>query len=154
MHLPTSHTFTHTWRTQPTLTDRRTNGFSKRVCPRICSDHFQKLESVIRPKLLPAVCNRTPSDVERELIGLPTRLGGLGVHVPAEIAKSLHQGAVNVMEPLVDHILQHQNNRHDDDDDRKADPAFEEALGHQRDAVKQARQAFGYWHAGESQVAV
>ena len=110
-----------------------------------CSDHFQKLESVIRTKLLPAVCNRAPSDVERELIGLPTRLGGLEVHNPAQIAKSLDWSAVIVTEPLVDHALQHQNNRHNDDDDRQADPAFEEALGHQRDAVKQARQA---WDTG------
>ena len=58
-----------------------------------CADHFRKLESTLRTKLLPAVCNRTPSNIERELMGLPTRLGRLGVHDPAEMAKTHHQGA-------------------------------------------------------------
>ena len=76
--------------------------------PDDCADQFWKLESTIRTKLLPAVCNRTPSDTERELMELPTRLGRLGAHDPAEMAKTLHQGAVRVTELLVNHILQHQ----------------------------------------------
>ena len=73
-----------------------------------CGDHFEKLESEIRTKLLPTVCNRTPSDDERELVGLPTRLGGLGINNPTEIATTLHQCAVHATKPLVDHMLQRQ----------------------------------------------
>ena len=108
--------------------------------PDDCADQFWKLESTIRTKLLPAVCNRTPSDTERELMELPTRLGGLGVHDPAELAKTLHQGAVRVTELLVNHILQHQGSTHDHEDDRQADQAFDEALGCQQDATKRQRE--------------
>ena len=69
-------------------------------------------------------------------MGLPTRLGGLGVHDPAEMAKTVRQCAVCVTEPLVNHILQHQDGTHDHEDDSQADQAFEEALGCQRDATK------------------
>ena len=78
-------------------------------------------------------------------MGLPTRHGGLGVHDPAEMAKTLHQGAVRVTEPLVNHILQHQDSTHDHEDDRQADQAFEEALSSQRDATKRQREE---WDTG------
>ena len=104
-----------------------------------CGDHFEKLESEIRTKLLPTVCNRTPSDDERELVGLPTRLGGLGINNPTEVATTLHQCAVHATKPLVDHMLQSQNNTHADDS-HPASQSFQEALADQRDAIKRNRE--------------
>ena len=96
--------------------------------------------SEIRTKLLPTLCNRTPSDDERELVGLPTRLGGLGIHNPTEIATTLHQCAVHATTPLVDLMLQHQNNAHADDNQPVQSKSFQEALADQRDAVKRNRE--------------
>ena len=41
--------------------------------------HLQKLEGVIRNDLLKGLTGRPVNDVERELLGLPARLGGMGV---------------------------------------------------------------------------
>ena len=99
-------------------------------------DHFKKLETVIRNNLIPAVCNRSLSDVERDLVGLPTRLGGLAVHHPAEVTKTFHECAAKITKPLVDHILRHHDNSRSDDH------YFEDALSDQRDAIKREREAW------------
>ena len=72
-------------------------------------------------------------------LGLPTRLGGLGINNLTEVATTLHQCAVHATTPLVDHMLQHQNNTHVDDS-QTASQSFQEALADQRDAIKRNRE--------------
>ena len=43
---------------------------------------FNTLEQAKRNKLIPAICGRTVSDIERRIIGLPYRYGGLGIQNP------------------------------------------------------------------------
>ena len=43
---------------------------------------FEPLEEVIRTKLIPAICGRTVSPIERRMIALPYRFGGLGIQNP------------------------------------------------------------------------
>ena len=42
------------------------------------------LENLIRSRLLPAVCGQSPpNDLVRDLLGLPPRLGGIGISDPS-----------------------------------------------------------------------
>ena len=41
------------------------------------------------------------NDFERELLGFPSRLGGLGIFNPTDSCKSAHEGSLRVTEPLV-----------------------------------------------------
>ena len=52
--------------------------FISRVMPNI-SELFQPLEDAIRMVLLKTLLKKDPNDVERKMIGLPARLGGLGM---------------------------------------------------------------------------
>ena len=45
------------------------------------------------------------SDVERDLLGLPARMGGLGLLNPAVEAETAHTSACKVTKPLVDSLL-------------------------------------------------
>ena len=47
-----------------------------------CTGHlFQPLENVIREKVIPALVGRRISDIERRILALPVRLGGIGLTV-------------------------------------------------------------------------
>ena len=46
-----------------------------RTCPGL-EDHIASVEDVIRHDLLPALTGRAISDLEKELLALPTRFGG------------------------------------------------------------------------------
>ena len=65
--------------------------FTKAICHRWCfiqrtipniSDLFAPLEEIIREKLIPAVIGRKVPDVERRVLALPVRYGGLGISNP------------------------------------------------------------------------
>ena len=48
-----------------------------------CTGHlFQPLENVIREKLIPALVRRSVSDIERRILALPVRFGGIGLINP------------------------------------------------------------------------
>ena len=71
-------------------------------------DVFQPLEDAIRFKFLTALTGRSAfSDVERELLALPVRLGGLGITMPTSCRERHFQTSVRICEPLVSLILQH-----------------------------------------------
>ena len=55
--------------------------FLCRTIPNI-KNQLQPLENCIRLHLIPALTGRSPSDVERSLLGLPPRLGGMGITNP------------------------------------------------------------------------
>ena len=47
---------------------------------------FQPLEDEIRESLIPALCGRPVSDIERRILALPYRYGGLGIVNPVVAA--------------------------------------------------------------------
>ena len=67
--------------------------FTKAICHRWTyvqrtiadiSHHFEKLEFAIREKLIPALIGRSISDIERRILALPVRLGGMGIVDPTQ----------------------------------------------------------------------
>ena len=70
------------------------------------SDLFQLLEDAITYQLLPSLTGRSSfSDVERELLALPTRHGGLGILQPARSAGRQFEVCSEVTAPLVNLVL-------------------------------------------------
>ena len=55
--------------------------FIQRTIPNI-SQYFVPLEECIREKLIPAILGRNVTDLERRMISLPVRMGGLGIQNP------------------------------------------------------------------------
>ena len=55
--------------------------FVQRTIPN-SKDYFIPLEETIREELIPAIVGRKVTDLERKLISLPVRLGGLGINNP------------------------------------------------------------------------
>ena len=70
-----------------------------------CQEHYSKLEKAVRTKLLSAICGRHVGDGERDLLSLPTRLGGLGITNPMVDAPQAHKEAMMITRPLVDILL-------------------------------------------------
>ena len=71
------------------------------------SELFKPLEDVIRHRLIPALTGRSAgNDAERELLSLPTRLGGLGITNPSELTNSQYMTSQQVTVPLVALIIQ------------------------------------------------
>ena len=65
------------------------------------------LEEAIRYKFLPAITGQSAlSDVERELLALPSRLGGLGIINPVTSSDIQHLASINISTPLMSLILQ------------------------------------------------
>ena len=56
-------------------------GFMQRTIEGI-AENFEPLENIIREKFIPAIVGRKVSDIERRILALPIRLGGLGVQNP------------------------------------------------------------------------
>ena len=71
------------------------------------SDFFKPLEEVIRHRFIPALTGRSAiSDVERDLLTLPTRLGGLGIINPSETTISQYVSSLKITAPLITLIIQ------------------------------------------------
>ena len=67
-----------------------------------CSHLLQPLENVIQLRLIPAISGRPPcSTVERELLALPTKMGGLGLSNPTINADLEFEASKKVTAPLV-----------------------------------------------------
>ena len=75
-----------------------------RACEGV-QEHFQPLEEAIRTDLLKGITGHAINDLERELLGLPARLGGIGVSDPKCGAADNYIAASAVTRPLVDHVL-------------------------------------------------
>ena len=65
---------------------------------------FEPIEEAIRYCLIPALTRRDFSEAERQLLSLPTRLGGLGLANPTPIALNKYEASVKVIVPLVELI--------------------------------------------------
>ena len=70
------------------------------------ADLFHPLENAIREQLIPAICGRHVSDIERRLFALPYRYGGLGIRNPVETADTEYEASTKVTQPLADLIVQ------------------------------------------------
>ncbi len=76
-----------------------------RTTPGIAS-LFQPLEDTIRQKLIPSITNLPPpNDLTRTLLALPTKLGGLGIPNPVELANSEYSFSTKLCEPLSNTII-------------------------------------------------
>ena len=70
------------------------------------SDLFELLEESIRHNLLPALTGRTGlNNLERNLLELPARLGGLGIMNPTKNAEVHHNSSLRITAPLTTLIL-------------------------------------------------
>ena len=66
--------------------------YVQRTIPNI--EHlFQPLESAIRDNFIPALIGRNVSDVERRILALPVRLGGLGIINPTKSSNEYNASA-------------------------------------------------------------
>ena len=66
---------------------------------------FTPLEEVICEKLIPAVIGRHVSSIERKILSLPVRYGGLGIANPVETAHREYEASCIITEDLVNLIL-------------------------------------------------
>ena len=70
---------------------------------------FQPLEDAIRDKLLPAIIGRDISDLERQMLALPLRFGGIGIQNPVLISDREYLTSVQVTKQLTELIYQQDN---------------------------------------------
>ena len=68
-------------------------------------DILSLLELEIRQQFLPTLIPHPPSDLERELFGLPVSLGGLGISDLCRISTDDYNFPLELSHPLVDLIL-------------------------------------------------
>ena len=60
------------------------------------SEVFEALENAIRDQLIPALVRREVSDVQRQILALPIRHGGLGLTDPRETAKTEYEHSTQI----------------------------------------------------------
>ena len=64
------------------------------------------LERAIREEFIPALSNgHCPNDVERRILALPPRLGGLGISNPQELAENEFQNSLKLTASLTENIM-------------------------------------------------
>ena len=59
--------------------------------------------------LIPAVTDHTVTKVERDLLGLPVRMGGLGFTDPVVTSSSEYEASIKVTNPLVRRIVEQEH---------------------------------------------
>ncbi len=64
------------------------------------ADLFKPLEESIRSVLIPAIIGRQVSDIERDMLALPLRWGGLGIQNPMETAEREYEASRRITEQL------------------------------------------------------
>ena len=69
-------------------------------------DLFTPLEQAIRDKPILAICGRTVSDIEREILALPYRYGGLGIQNPTKTADREYRSSISTTACLTELIYQ------------------------------------------------
>ena len=74
--------------------------YLQRTIPNI-RHYFEPLEDAIKDKLIPSIVGRKVTPLERRIIALPVRHGGLGIPNPVETADFEFQSSTNVTKSLV-----------------------------------------------------
>ena len=67
---------------------------------------FEPLEEAIRNILIPAICGKVVSDIERKLISLPYKYGGLGIRNPVETCKDQFDQSLAITSELTQMVCQ------------------------------------------------
>ena len=70
---------------------------------------LQPLEDEIRLSFIPALLRRNVNELERELLGLPARFGGMGILNPVAESCISHRHSLQISAPLVRLILRQQS---------------------------------------------
>ena len=81
--------------------------FLQHTIPEVLT-HIQPLEDTIRFTLLPALLGKSVSDIERDIIALPAKLGGLGIYNPTKTSDREYKCSREITEQLVDLIKDQQ----------------------------------------------
>ena len=68
-------------------------------------DLLEPLEEAISQVLIPAIVEHKCSKLDRDVLALPVRLGGLGLSNPCHEAAREHASSIQVTSPLVEHIV-------------------------------------------------
>lgn len=80
-----------------------------RTTPNI-SQLLQPIEDVIRTMLIPTLTARPPpNDIERRLLALPARLGGITIINPVETSNETFLASTKVTDPLKDSLMSGEN---------------------------------------------
>ena len=83
--------------------------FVQRTIPNI--EHlFEPLEHVIRNNLIPALCGRPISELERNLFALPYRYGGMGILNPTETSQREYDTSLQITAGLSELIYRQEMN--------------------------------------------
>ncbi len=104
--------------------------FLQRVIPNI-SGLFLPLEETILQNFIPKIIGKPASDLEREIFGLPARLGGLGIRNPVHQAAENYEASKKITKALADLIVEQES-----DNDLLDEEKLEEA---KREVVKEKR---------------
>ena len=79
--------------------------FVLRTVPNI-SELLMPLETTIAQKLIPSLAGgRNPAELDRAIVALPPRLGGMGIPIPNEIADMEHQNSKKLTAKLTQLIV-------------------------------------------------
>ena len=70
---------------------------------------LEPLERAINEVLIPAVTDHTVTKVERDLLGFPVRMGGLGFTEPVVTSSSEYEASIKVTNPLVRRIVEQEH---------------------------------------------
>ena len=79
-----------------------------RTLPNI-EDLLEPLERVISDVMIPSMVDHKCTQLERDILSFPVRLGGLGFTNPTQSANAEFQASVNVTAPLAERIMSHMN---------------------------------------------
>ena len=71
---------------------------------------FKPLEKTIHDKLIPSLVGRQVSDVERRILALPVRLGGMGIDNPVLTSDFEYAASRTITETLANIIYRQENN--------------------------------------------
>ena len=77
--------------------------FMQRTIPDT-ADLFKPVEAAIREHFIPAICGKQVSDIERNVLSLPCRDGGLGISNPVETADQEYNASREITTSLSDLI--------------------------------------------------
>ena len=78
--------------------------FISRAMPDV-SQLFERLENVICLNFLPSLLRRQVNEIEREILSLPARLGGLGISKPHVNSDFAHENSKKLSAPLIRLVL-------------------------------------------------
>ena len=77
------------------------------------SEHLSPIEDLIRHKFIPALTGRNAvSDIERQLLALPPKLGGLGITDFTQVAPEYYITSSEICNPIVNCIVNQRTTEH------------------------------------------